>query len=301
MKIIPPVKLTLISTNVADTTVPAYNATTTYAITNVVSGTGTDGWTHTFESLADANTGNPLTDPTKWLDLGAINRHAAFDTRSSTATTNICQIVFKVSPSEWFDTIAIMKLDSVLDITVRILPSSGDAIFNQFYNLRRDTASWMGYFFDPFDYYQQLIINTMIFYAGSHVEVTLNGPTDTLIGVGVMMAGRGQELGLTQYGASVGIEDFSTKETDEFGDTYLLQRAFADTADIQMVLPTPQVDEVRMRLARVRGQPCLYQLNNSDTGTRLDSLVIFGFYSDFSIDIAYHSQSYCSLNIEALA
>ncbi len=223
-----------------------------------------------------------------------------FDTRTSTMTTRTAFLDVTVEPNEWFDTVGILKLDSVLQIQVDITAPDNTLLHSHLYDLRRDTASWIGYYFDPFDYYQQLIINPMIFFAKSHVRIRMTGPSDQTVGCGVVMVGRAQELGMTLLGAKVGISDYSTKETDAFGETYLLQRAYADTADIQMVLPSGQVDEVRMRLTQMRGKPCLFNLNNKDAGG-YDSLMVFGYFPDFSIDIQYETQSFCSLSVEALA
>ena len=78
------------STNVAADNRPYYNTASSYSVGDVVqtlvavpyhisTRAPLSNFEHLYESLADNNAGNPVTDPTKWLHLGPVNRYKMFD------------------------------------------------------------------------------------------------------------------------------------------------------------------------------------------------------------------------------
>jgi hypothetical protein len=110
-----------------------------------------------------------------------------------------------------------------------------------------------------------------------------------------LLVGRQLDLGDTEHGADVGIIDYSRKETDQFGVTSVVERAYAKRMTAKVVMDTTAIDVVLTALASLRATPVLW------IGSEIfDSLTVYGFYKEFSIDIAYPTVSYCSLTIEGL-
>lgn len=139
--------------------------------------------------------------------------------------------------------------------------------------------------------------NNVAITGGAVSGVTFTGST---VGLGLLLVGRGRDLGDTLADPTVGIEDYSTKERDAFGVAYLLEREYADRASVQIALPPAQVDAVRRTLAAYRATPALYDFNNADASERWDSLVIFGTYENFEVSLAYPGIAYCSLTVQSL-
>lgn len=104
-------------------------------------------------------------------------------------------------------------------------------------------------------------------------------------------------LGDTQYGASVGIIDYSRKETDAFGVTTFVRRAYSKRMSAKLMLDNVQMNKVQRVLADLRATPCAWI--GADDVTYAP-LVVYGFYKDFSIEVAYPTASYCSLEVEGL-
>jgi hypothetical protein len=61
----------------------------------------------------------------------------------------------------------------------------------------------------------------------------------------------------------------------------------------RVVMQTSAIDDVHRTLAAIRATPVLWIGSES-----FESLTVFGFYKEFSIDLAYPTVSYCSLTIE---
>jgi hypothetical protein len=104
-------------------------------------------------------------------------------------------------------------------------------------------------------------------------------------------------LGSSLDGTGLGIEDYSTKDRDDFGNALLVERAFAQTVDFQFHLPTKDARRVHRVLSRLRATPSVYFAGEDmvDFGT-----TVFGFFQDFDIPLASGGTSFASLQIEGL-
>jgi hypothetical protein len=122
--------------------------------------------------------------------------------------------------------------------------------------------------------------------------------TNAPVAIGEASLGRLFEIGLTQYGASAGIIDYSKKETDEFGNTTFVKRAFSKRADAQVFVRSQDINRVQRTLYDSRAQPLMWIF--SDQAQYDEPLVIYGFYRDFTNQIAYPSYSLLSIQIEGL-
>ena len=127
-------------------------------------------------------------------------------------------------------------------------------------------------------------------YPSAEIRVDLAGGAD--LAIGVLLIGAPSEIGIgTEAGASFGIQDYSRVETNDFGDTVLVQRLFAKRASIKTFVQTPKVNAMFSTLAALRATPALWVAYDE-----LDPLVIFGFYKQFDATVSY--VDYTELNIE---
>ena len=111
------------------------------------------------------------------------------------------------------------------------------------------------------------------------------------------LGGTQYDLGEAAYGASLGIIDYSRKDTDEFGVTTFVRRDFSKRLTARLMLQNTQINRVQRVLAELRAQPAIWVTSDVDD---LRPLTVFGFFRDFAIEVAYPTQSYCSLEIEGL-
>jgi hypothetical protein len=328
MRVAKPLPLTLISINVADSALSEWSAGTTYATGARVKVTSASWPFREYESLADANTGNvPVATPSKWLDLGPINRHSMFDDRTGTVTTNAAGIDVTVAPGAVFDTIALLNLSNVSSVDI-IVTRGGETIFStsestvldfetseDFYpeayvaKYRSAAYSAAPYSAQPssaqpivadgisenLGYRDSLVFRREVFYSDAHVRLKLNGSN---VGCGHCMVAKSVILGDAQYGLTTPFEDYSTKETDDFGTTYLLQRGFSKKLSVNIAFKTSQYDAITRRLASLRATPALWDANGDDT--QFESLVVFGFLESVTPTLSYFSESHCAIDVEGL-
>ena len=296
MRLIRPTTLTdamLTSSTAPETDYPAWSSVTAYTVGARVILTATH---RRYEALAASTNVSPSTEPTKWLDLGPTNRWAMFDARVGTATSRTASLQVGLAPGT-IDALAL--IDTEAESATVTLTAGGVQVYSrsQTFNVGGVAIdNWFSWFFEPLGQKTSMLFLDVPVYAAGQISVTLtrDNPADS-VSCGTLLVGRQLSLGDTEHGADIGIIDYSRKETDQFGVTSVVERAFAKRMTAKVVLATDAIDDIHRSLAALRATPVLWIGSES-----FESLTVYGFYKEFSIDIAYPTVSYCSLTIEGL-
>jgi len=294
MKVIKPITYNasqLISTSAVET-IAAYAAGTTYAL-----GAKVLYLERLYESLVASNLGNtPSTSPTKWLDYAPSNRTAMFDSEVSTASTATSPFVVVTKPNAIFDSIAYLNLTGT-SLNVKVQNGvGGTEVYNKTIQLD-DTPvlDWFMYYFEPYDFLSEVVLTDIPPYTNGVITSTLTG--DTTVQIGSLLYGTNYLIGSTQYGASVGIRDYSVKNTDDFGNTTFVQRAFSKRMETDIFMDNSKLNFNYKLLSDLRAVPSVW-IGSDDSSYK--PLIVFGYYRDFNITIQYPTFSLCSLQIEGL-
>jgi len=301
LSITQPVQLTdamLISTDIPENDYAAWSAGTTYALGDRVIMTST----HTiYESLQASNVGkDPATNSTWWIAVSPTNRWKAFDYSNSTQTVTAGganpKISYTIRAGEAVSSVAVLNVDNATSLLLKLT----DPVYGVVYNRTVDFSplprqpDWWSWFFGQKITPTQYVANDVPAYPNADLLVQLSG--NSSLAVGVIMFGQQKNFGLgVSYGARVGIQDYSVKQTNEFGDTTLLVRAFAKRANFSLLVEKAETDALQNFLAEVRAVPCLWV-----GSTEYESTTLFGFYKNFDVLISYPQHSECELEIEGL-
>lgn len=290
MKFIRPIAVTdtvLVSSTVPET-LPEYDPAVTY-----VAGDRVRSAARVYESQQATNTGNALTELAWWVEVGPTNRWAMFDDVNSTATTGTTEISFTVRPGSIVNSLALMDVSAVNVSVVATSDSEGE-VFNQTYSMVDDGGinDYYSWFFEAIDRKSVLIVSGIPPMNDLQVAVTISGED---LSLATFAIGAIREIGASVYGASVGIRDFSRKETDDFGSLVLVERSYSKSGNFTVWCAAGMVDAIARSLAKYRATPLVWIGSDAYTST-----VIFGFYKDWSLEIAYPTKSICTLEIEGL-
>ena len=272
-----------------------YNSGSSYALNDVV--IVTTGVHRKYKSLTGTANLNkyPPTNPTYWVDLGPTNKLAMFDQTGGTvtsSTTGGLEFVFTA------DRVNSMGFLDVNASSIRIRANDGvTTYYDQTYNLpdRAIVQNWYDYFYTESFRTTELIVKDIPPLSGSTYTVTITN-TASNTSIGNFIYGSFSEIGNTQYGANVGIVDYSKKIVDEFGIATLVKRTFSKKVDMRIYVENAAIDAVCSKLNSLRATNCLWA---GSTGV-YESLTVFGFYKDYSIDISYPTYSVLSIQIEGL-
>jgi hypothetical protein len=299
MYLVQPIQLTaakLVSTTAVDTT-PNWTAGS-YHKDAAVLYTAADGLPHKWVSLVSSNTATPGTDSTKWLDMGAGNKYAMFDSYNSSQTTATSPLVVEVLPGAAFTTLALFNLTGG-SVRVEVINSASAVIFDETKSLsQRKTANWTGYYFAGFGgRLSQVIFNGMPLGATNKVRITVTG--SGTMGIGRMVIGRKQVLGILEHGAAPFITDYSRKEWDaDFGDYTWVRRDFSRGFRGTVWVDNIQLNSVWSTLIAVRAIPTLWV--GSDNDMYSETLVTLGVMQDAPVSINYATNSVLNFTIEGL-
>jgi hypothetical protein len=282
----------LIATDVAESAFPVWSAGTTYALgarVHLVS-------THkVYESTIAGNIGNNPASTLQWVEVGPTNRWAIFDRSNSTQTVKSTSFFYELAPVNAFNAVALLGLTGAQTLRVRVDHPTLGSLYDRTLDLTSlpAQAGWWEWFYGERRGPTLAVLADVPGIIGSELRIDVAGTT--ALAAGVLVFGQAKEIGLlVQQGARVGIQDYSRKEVNEFGDTVLVQRAFARRASFDLPIKAELVDEAIDYLASIRATPCLF------IAPRYESAVIFGFYKEFDVSIAYAAVSECSLQVEGL-
>jgi len=281
----------LVATDVPESTYPAWSAGTTYALgarVHLVS-------THkVYESAAASNVGNDPSVSRLWSEVGPTNRWALFDRSNSTQTAQPTSFYFRLQPTGAYNVVAMLGLTGALTMRVRVTHPTLGLLFDRTLDLTSlpDQAGWWEWFYGE-RRGPSLALLDVPGVIGAELRIDMTGTTE--LAAGVLIFGESKDIGiLVQQGARFGIQDYSRKETNAYGDTVLIQRGYAKRASFDIPIRAELVDEAITFLAGIRAEPCLF------VGPRYESAVIYGYYKEFDVNIAYASHSVCSLQVEGL-
>lgn len=284
----------LTATSVPENDHPAWSSDTTYALGDRVILTSTH---KIYESLQAGNTGNnPTNSPLWWVEVSPTNRWKLFDLSNTTQTVVDSADYYEITPGQAINALALINISGILTVRVRLTDPSFGLVYDKTADLTfvPSESSWYAWFFEPRTEQTQFVVDDIPSYPNATLRIDVTSSGTAYIGAFIFGSVRSIGLGV-QHGVRLGIQDYSRKERNEWGDTVLVRRAFASRASFQTLIDNKDLDNTFRLLAELRATPCLWL--GSD---RIGSLSIFGFYNNFDINIAYPTYSDCTIDIEGL-
>jgi hypothetical protein len=245
--------------------------------------------------IAGAGTTAPESDPTNWRDMRSTTRWAPLVMTEDTELLVAGNLYFSMLAGGYQG----LYFGGVTASSVRIVvvESSGVVRSDETQTLPFEYAGWISNK-EPSLY----IDMSGRVYAGDRIDISLIGSSSpgsslAIAGLRYLMAGFAYDLGETLQGARLGITDFSRRETDEFGTTTFVRRKFAKRLNVDVMLPTADLQRVFDLLTEMRGNVVLWV---PGTSSELAPLSFFGWCKDFGLTVAYTRHATCALEIEGV-
>lgn len=251
-----------------------------------------------YESTADGNTENPLT-PTmtpKWVIVGPTNRWAAFDESITTQTKQAGELSYTLKfprAVRWAHFLNMTDVKSVR--IVGVSEAEGEVYDRTISFTPYPTASgWWAWFFGKRVEKTESWFDNLPIYPDMTYTITFTGGPNMAVGVIIFGNPEYYTLGV-QTGASVGIQSYSRKTRNEWGDIVIARRNYSKRASYRMLCRRGEVDAIMQTMARVRDTACVW-IASPD----LEATTIYGFIKDFDIVIEYYDYSEFQLTLEGL-
>lgn len=296
MRIIEPYPITpamMVASNVPENDHPAWSVGTTYAAKARVM------FEHgIWESVQANNTGhNPGADTATewWLRLGATNRWRAFDNRLGGLTSNSGTITYSIALTRTLNALCFFGLNAT-SVRVRVIVPGPNVIYDRTTQLasRDPVGNAWEYVNNPFTFKPDLVITGLRMPSGSTVELTIAGGTGAQ--VGEIFMGNDTHVGTTLTGTSLGIQDYSKKDRDEWGGIFLVPRPVTKRVNFRFSIPSDGAARVQEIMERVTSKICVfYAFDGEDAfGT-----TVAGVMRDYDLTLDTN-RSFGSLQAESL-
>jgi hypothetical protein len=286
---------TLTATDVPENDYAAWAVGTTYADGDRVIVTTPN--IHTiYESAQGSNVGNdPTTDDgTWWTVVSSTNRWKMFNNVIQEQTIQTDGIDVTLEQAQVVTALSAVNVDCQSIDVIMTDPIEGE-IYNQNYPMvsYSGITNWYDYFFLAIERKSELVVIGLPPYASASINVVFNGSGD--VKVGALVLGTALTIGDSQYGASFGIIDYSTKSVDAQGRTSIVEGTYSDEADIDVVIETGRFAQVKKILTDLRNVPTVWVASEEAEGT-----LIYGYYREFNVLYSGPTVSMCTLSIEGL-
>lgn len=303
MKFIRPTTITdalLVSSSELEADYDEWNAATSYLVGDRVIRASTH---RIYESLiAGVNATTPESAPTRWTEIAPTNKWAMFDSQVGTATTAADSLTVVLSPGR-FNSLALLQVDAAtVDISF-VVDSVEVYAASMNLNNGNTVGNWYQYFYEPVYQQDTLVITDLVdaalldlpAYGTGTLTVTLTRTGGT-VSCGVLVVGMYASLGETQYRPTIGITDYSRKDIDTFGNPTVTLRKYSKRMTTNVTVQRDYVDQVARILAQYRSALVVWV----GSGSIYTSMIIYGFYKDWSITIEDYSTSNLSLEVEGM-
>lgn len=283
MNIIEPYAVTdlmLVSSNIENEDLPTWSSSTTYAGgVRVIRGSGI------YEAIQGENTNHPPeTDAqaTWWLRMGATNKFRPFDMRLGGKAIGGPLMTFRIAVPRTLNAVCFFGLNAT---SVRIIVrNAADAVMlDRLIALasRESVGNAWEYVFNPFTYKTDLIVRGLKIPSGSTVEIRIEGGSYTELGE--FFVGNDINLGTTLTESSLGVQDFSKKDRDEWGGVFIVPRSTIKTATFRFMLPTEGVRRVQQVIQRIASKVCVfYTIDGEDRF----GMTVAGILRDYDVTLS---------------
>jgi len=297
MRIIKPITITdgvIISNNIAPSTLLEWNSATAYTQGDKVK---IDSVHSEYECLINNTNRNPSTNPLDpsgnpyWLRIGSTNDWKLFDTKTRSPSVNPSNITLELQSSSSITGIALINIKAnTLNITVEV---GGDVKYTEDVQLREPVYTYTDWFFSPIESITTVVKLDLPLYTNAVITITADDSGD--VEIGELVLGSVQLIGCAQYGSSVGINDYSTKEVDDFGDFIIVERGFADRIEYDVEIESADTNKVKKLLAQYRAKPLVY-VGHPDR----PELTTYGYYRRFQEVLRDFSTTTMTLVVEEI-
>lgn len=296
MKVIEPISVTdanLTSSTIAEDDYPAWDGVTTYAIGD------RRIYGHViYESLTSNTNKQPDQNPLDWLNVGATNRWRMFDAKVGTQSTATTSMTVVITPG-YANALALVNVDGAFVDVTMTAPAYG-TVYSKTFRIA-DTlrfADWYSYFTDSIAPRRVLVVSDLPMYLNGSVSITVLRAEGETVSLGALVIGKYKQWGIRDSvlaGVTTGIQDYSRKQADDFGNYSVVERAFAKRARWSIILTHREIDAFQASMANVRAKPAVFI-----GSPKYDSTIVYGFYRDFSVVIPSSKYAECSVELEGL-
>jgi hypothetical protein len=263
----------------------AYAAGTTYSINAIVLVAATHLLYISLKNLNVGYTPGGAGNDSWWLEYRATEQWLPFNGKVTSQASAATSIEYQLLPGIPIDSMALLNIEA--ETVVVVLKDGLDGV---------TLETWTKDCYDNTnDLYVSDIVKTNFIHSDTpHFTITISNSLGNAK-VGEIVIGNKENIGATRFTPTVGIIDYSVKEVDTFGNYTVLERAYSKRLTCSTVVYNNVLDLTYNILAERRALASVWVGSGNYA-----SMIVYGFYKDFSIVLSYPTFSICELEVEGL-
>ena len=294
--VVPPViidDVKLLTTDVPENDYPNWSNVTNYVKGDRVILSST----HKVYEAASANTNkNPATNKTIWIEVGATNRWKVFDDRTLSQTEQVGSMSYTILPGKVINTVGLINCHAKT-ARVRVTDPIDGLVYDKTKKFigKLSKGDWYEYFFEEIIRETDKVFLDLPAYGSAQVQIDIENALN-MCRCGVITVGFKRTIGIgVNHGVDIGIQDYSRREINDFGDPEFVKRGYSKTASFNVTIRDYEVDVAQRLFASIRATPALF------IGSSIyNSTIIYGWYRDYGSTITYRYISEMTVEVESL-
>jgi hypothetical protein len=239
----------------------------------------------------------PEDDPANWYPYSSTQQWAMFDRKVGSQTSTNGDLVIVLTPGQINSMLFLEVEGRWVHVIMKDRPG-GTIVYDKLVDLDvTEVNSVYDFLFEEREQKKDFALTDLpsIFIT---CEVTITISSTFRSSIGVLQVGQLIEVGDTQYGASVGIDDYSQKERDTFGNLDVEEGSYSKTNTLSVEIAKKDFNRLYRMFASLRATPCGYIGVDAEG---FEPMLNYGYYRSFSITVEYLNSYLCALEIEGLS
>lgn len=236
-----------------------------------------------YEVVASPNTTDQpsvgvIADPPSWIRIGWSNQFRMFRDGQDSYSDRLDNIDVTLIFPSIITTVAVLGVQGA-EVQVTMTDPVDGVVYDETISLVDiGVISHWEWHFLPYDLNDTAVFEGLPPYSGVEINIVVRGAASTdEIRVGRVIAGISRDLGVTNYGTSIGALEYSTKERDGFGNLVIVPRRTVRLVNYDVLVNSENVDRVVRTLESLSAKPTLYIGDDTYSST-----VVFGLYRDYT-------------------
>lgn len=232
-----------------------------------------------------------------WVQIKPTNYYAMLDARTDSQTTSDNDIVmtFDIKNQNTFSLLNIKAQNINLSLYDN---SVGAVTYSKDINTQDESGviDFYSYCFSDFVFTNSIYVDDFPLTQNGVLTVTASGDD---VKIGRLVLGKSYYIGDTQFDMRLGIESYSTRSIDTFGNATLQQRGSVNIDSYTVQIPTTKVKDLMRTAKEYDAIPILFIADES-ADSIVENLLNFGYWTSFSMVLPNPVKSILSLSIKGL-
>jgi len=240
------------------------------------------------------------TDPLcPWVLMRPSNYYAMLDGRTDSQTAVMNQIVIEIADDN-YDYVALLDIDGI-SVAYELKDSLGNVVYTISQSLQDESSvvDFFTYCFNPFKFSRSSLKVLPIYGNGAKLKITLTNTTGYYAKIGRLVFGRSYFVGDTAMGGSLGLESYSIRNINVFGEYTATHIGAVNLDTFQVRVQTELIPNHKRKIIDLDAIPCLFIMDET-INSNVENLLTYGTWQDFTTTHRGINYSYVSTTIKGI-